>query len=146
MGSKPKVPNIRRPVATGKLPWRGLFLKNQMKPEDQIIAIAKACGWHHFILNDEYGNDRALRPTESHEAGCIFTDLPDYTADLNAMHEAEKTIDPDRLGVYQVALYGVCRVNPNSILASKQQKVISATAAQRAEAFLHTLNLWREEE
>lgn len=54
--------------------------------------------------------------------------LPDYTKDLNAMHEAEETVK-NVWGKY------VKRLNAISDPAC-------ATASQRAEAFLRTLNLY----
>jgi hypothetical protein len=88
-----------------------------MTPEQQRIAIAKACGeGHHHIRN-----------------------FPDYLNDLNAMHQAEKvlrkvmkpsdndTIIGDRMHDY----------------AEHINYAFDATAAQRAEAFLKTLNLFQ---
>ena len=53
----------------------------------------------------------------------------DYTSDLNAMHEAEKVLSNNQWLDYVGAL------NQN----------VAATAAQRAEAFLKTLNLWTDD-
>jgi len=66
------------------------------------------------------------------------TSIPDYLNDLNAMHEAEKVLtDDDENERYCQALHDVCGADqfPSRV-------VIFATAAQRAEAFLRTLNLW----
>ena len=54
-------------------------------------------------------------------------DCPDYLNDLNAMHEAEKT-----LKVSEIIPYG-----------ENVGHDMKATAAQRAEAFLKTLNLYK---
>ena len=61
--------------------------------------------------------------------------LPDYINDLNAMHEAEK--------MFRNAIY--CRyISELCDLAIKENNCMyMATAAQRAEAFLKTLNLWK---
>ncbi len=98
-----------------------------MKPELQRIRIAKACGFdesHWLELGD----------------GIVFGtsgSLPDYPNDLNAMHEAEKlldtTTDQNTTGSY--AAYVQCLAWDGGY---------SATAAQRAEAFLRALNLWIE--
>lgn len=103
-----------------------------MKPEEQRIAIAKACGWHNFIINDEYGNDRALKPEQAFKMNCRFYDLPDYLNDLNAMHEAEKILSYEQNWNYCLSL---------RVLTSDNEH--RATATQRAEAFLKTLNLWK---
>ena len=42
------------------------------------VAIGTALGWHNFILNDEYGPDRALKPGQKAELNCYFTDLPNF--------------------------------------------------------------------
>jgi len=62
--------------------------------------------------------------------------IPNYAGCLNAMHEAEKTLNRDSrydliggYGLYLVAL----------------EHNVSATARQRAEAFLRTIGKWEEE-
>ena len=95
-----------------------------MTPEAQRIAIAEACGWtvHH--------GGRYLRIPG-------WNELSDPLVDLNAMHEAEKVLlKPEQQHEYWKYLetcdknyYGIC----------------FTTAAQRAEAFLKTLGLWKEE-
>ena len=85
-----------------------------MKPEQQRIAIARACG---------EDNDSIVRGL-----------IPDYLNDLNAMHEAERTMgDPQLWDEYQSYLSDAMR---------NIGWIYHATAAQRAEAFLRTLNLW----
>jgi hypothetical protein len=59
--------------------------------------------------------------------------LPDYLNDLNAMHEAEKVLMPNQLTEYGSALMFCER---------REFAGIRATAAQRAEAFLKTINKW----
>ena len=64
--------------------------------------------------------------------GKLHQHLPDYLNDLNAMHEAEKVIREraDRVDSYLDQLDGA-------------MSGVHATAAQRAEAFLRTLGLWK---
>ncbi len=101
-----------------------------MTPEAQRIAIAEACGGRIFT-----------------EDGVFFsfitkdgTSYGDPVADLNAMHEAASTLRPSQylefLGYLE---QGVSRVPDMTIFS-----LVFATAAQRAEAFLKTLNLWTE--
>ena len=59
---------------------------------------------------------------------------PDYLNDLNAMHEAEKVLTSPQWDKYTVAL----------LFATEHRMFCAATAAQRAEAFLKTLNLWTD--
>jgi hypothetical protein len=56
--------------------------------------------------------------------------LPDYLNDLNAMHEAEKVLDSTQGDRYF------------ELLDQLDVPSISATAAQRAEAFLRTIGKW----
>ena len=104
-----------------------------MKPEQQRIAIAEACGWANIRWNGVRYNWVGHRPETARDDYA----LPDYLNNLNAMHEAEKTMGDAQLWVeYQ------------SYLSDAMEHVgwlYHATAAQRAEAFLRTLNLWKSE-
>jgi nanoRNase/pAp phosphatase (c-di-AMP/oligoRNAs hydrolase) len=66
---------------------------------------------------------------------CVYL-LPDYLNDLNAMHEAEKVLTREQLDTYLYELHEL--IGHNHI----ERYAVTATAAQRAEAFLKTLNLW----
>lgn len=69
-----------------------------------------------------------------------FQHLPDYINDLNACHEMEKVL-PALPYLYR--LQEVCggQMNTSGDLA----RIIKATAAQRAEAFLRCIGKWQEE-
>jgi len=104
-----------------------------MTPEQQQIAIAEACGWTHHTIDDHTywwheENNKTLPPDDDGMRSC-----PDYLNDLNAMHEAEKVLRP----ILSERYYRRLREQIGSY-----DLAISATAAQRAEAFLRTLNLW----
>jgi len=59
--------------------------------------------------------------------------IPDFYGDLNAMHEAEKTMSDDLTDRFrQILMSAMLRFSD----------AISATAAQRAEAFLRTVGKW----
>lgn len=95
-----------------------------MTPEAQRLAIFSVCP---FVFLREDGklvwNPQDGEPIEF-----------DPLNDLNAMHEAEKTLSRPQWETYCEYLIGVvCDSCP-----------IYATAAQRAEAFLRTLNLWKD--
>ena len=105
-----------------------------MKPEQQRIAIAQVCGYlrPHFT------------PSGSCQANCYEKEdgsfwgtrgVPDYLSDLNAMHEAEKTLDYNQMNRYQ-------NIELSHFMHTGTTWICSATAAQRAEAFLRTLDLW----
>jgi hypothetical protein len=60
--------------------------------------------------------------------------FPNYLNDLNAMHEADGTLNKES-GYHETGGYGLYLV--------ALDHDVSATASQRAEAFLKTLNLWK---
>ena len=59
----------------------------------------------------------------------------DFCSDLNAMHEAEKTLTNANMYVMEVQL---------KYVLSAGEFYFHATARQRAEAFLRTLGKWEE--
>ena len=111
--------------------------EGQMTPEEQRIAIAKACGWKKGHL-DASGYDIWINPNGAEQ---YISYVPHYPDDLNAMHKAEKAcLDTDSMNPisycpYADALQDVC---------FDKTHWWCATAAQRAEALLRTLGLWQE--
>ena len=100
-----------------------------MSEEQQRIAIAEACGWTK-ISDWKAAGINGQHPTEP------WTEvIPDYLNDLNAMHEAEKALDGMDQLTYLAKLH---ECNHYCSWAGT-----CATAAQRAEAFLKTLGLWK---
>jgi len=116
-----------------------------MTPEAQRIAIAEACGWRNVRKEPPFDKpwDAPLgtspRATYSGEG---FEKVPDYLRDLNAMHEAETVLDGYLMHRYASELLAL--TGPPSSGGSFSH--IHSTAAQRAEAFLRTLNLWKIED
>jgi hypothetical protein len=120
-----------------------------MTLEQQQIAIAEACGWK------VHPKDRfiVIPPNAPHSVQPLHT-LPDYLNDLNAMHEAEELLLPDDAAYSQRNFYAselgrIC-LNDNGrgwkpLSNDDCFPILHATAAQRAEAFLKTLNLWNDE-
>ena len=116
-----------------------------MTPEKQRIAIAEACGWK--ISNLSVG-----RYCWSHPRLCVIggpsvlaqgdpVGLPDYLNDLNAMHDAEKVLDVN-IESEDSPRYEYSR-QVYRIVESRRQPFRS-TAAQRAEAFLRTIEKWED--
>jgi hypothetical protein len=71
--------------------------------------------------------------------------IPDYLHDLNAMHEAEKVLtakDINGWNAYTAQLAKITGGHPWR--NSKVFILVHATAAQRSQAFLKTLGLWRD--
>jgi hypothetical protein len=103
-----------------------------MTPEAQRIAIAKACGWHRCESKEPCWHHKS-------SGGSGYNLPPDYLNDLNAMHEAEKGLTLLQFWKYADSLRGLCDAR-----GLGRDEYIAATASQRAEAFLRTLNLWVE--
>lgn len=112
-----------------------------MKPEAQRIAIAEACGWQ-VTQGRSQGLTPYGYPTIKHMQRCEVPPqlVPDYLTDLNAMHEAEKVLTAEQQAQYAMTLHEMHGIP----LATFWHRVICSTAAQRAEAFLRTLGLWRD--
>jgi hypothetical protein len=105
-----------------------------MTNEQINIAIAEACGW------TEEDNESEICWTRDELTYCLHEDeLPNYCNDLNAMHEAEKTLTKEQVRVYSDFL----AYSPHeSCWASCT--IWHQTSRQRAEAFLKTLEKWEE--
>jgi hypothetical protein len=100
------------------------------------IAIAEACGWK-VHPKDKW---LVIPPNSPHSVQPLYT-LPDYCNDLNAMHEAEKVL---YTGIEQQRYWQAGYGRFQMILAEICPNPYSATARQRAEAFLRTLGKWEE--
>jgi hypothetical protein len=132
-----------------------------MSPEEQRIAIAEVCGWVWYRLpaNPRFPPSRTYRclflpviheyegqakewlvRADGTEAICNRTYLwkegmvPDYVNDLNAIHEATMTLSVAQRKAMRFWLYEL----------TDQMSAHDATAAQRCEAFLRVLDLWKE--
>ncbi len=106
-------------------------------------------GWYSSSAGKAY---LALRETAHGDCS-----PPDYPSDLNAMHEAEKVLTEEQHRRFSWHLVQVTDDNYRTWSAFEYetlsvwemslgdvQACLRATAAQRAEAFLRTLNLWTE--
>jgi hypothetical protein len=89
-----------------------------MNNEQINAAIATACGWKGC--------------PECNDPICEDNFIPNYCADLNAMHKAEETLPDGELWTMKYNL------------PSQGGLEFRSTARQRAEAFLRTLGLWKE--
>ena len=107
-----------------------------MNADKQRIAIAELCGWTRLDQGQGYGRP-PLTKTDFK--------IPDYLTDLNAMHEAEKTLPSELTLNYDKLLHTSCHqaVNDNNI--PRVMYAWHATAVQRAEAFLRTIGKWEYE-
>ena len=116
-----------------------------MSPEAQRIAIAEACGWRIYESNGITYYERPGGDVYNHVL-CVEC-LPDYCSDLNAMHEAEAGLGEGQKMPYARKLLEIVTGCPPHLIGGFLNggtlwDAVFATAAQRAEAFLKTLNLW----
>ena len=93
-------------------------------------VIAEFCGYKFIAFNKGW--------ITSGDAE-IQINIPDYCNDLNAMHEAEKTLSKEQCNIYSDYL----------ALTPQSNEWASCTmwhfkASQRAEAFLKTIGKWKE--
>jgi len=116
-----------------------------MTPEQQRMAIARACGWtaeqdsngYWRAVSHEYGKAVELWLSEQN---VWSVGIPDYLNDLNAMHEAEKVLIDKGVNAWWAYVAFINRHNPTPF---RSETAVNATA-QKSKAFLHTLNLWQE--
>jgi hypothetical protein len=109
-----------------------------MTPQEINRRIAEACGWkpHADGVGFYQGNHPLIR---------CGVPIPNYHGDLNAMHEAEKVLG--KTSVYSNRLQSVIGApNKRDYWRISDFELCTATAAQRAEAFLKTLSLWNEDD
>lgn len=111
-----------------------------MNPEQQRIKIAEACGWTNISLMPYGSGSGAYLVPKGYKNGIGPTIVPHYLKDLNAMHEAEKVLTEQQAKEYRWKLQQ--GFLPSTQMA--QELLCHATAAERAEAFLRTLNLWTD--
>jgi len=130
-----------------------------MSPEAQRIAIAEACGWtniHKFNKWKEGG------PASTRDGDIVGdfgeqtrSHLPNFLGCLNAIHEAEKALTDHQYSVFwdkvedlQLEALPIGDLKTPSgesfgiAVPVGQTRSLSATAAQRAEAMIKTLNKW----
>ena len=92
-------------------------------------AIAEACGW---------SMEDGVWVWTADGIDCTYYELWDWANDLNAMHEAEKTLTDIQCVFFRTYLRERLEDHPASLY------VWHATSRQRAEAFLRVLGKWEE--
>jgi len=103
-----------------------------MKNQQINIAIAEACGWKHIAFN------RGWIKAGDGETQCV---IPNYCENLKLMHEAEKILTADQFEQYRWVLWDICK---QLTVKEWYRAHLSATARQRAEAFLKTIGKWED--
>lgn len=118
-----------------------------MTAAQQRIAIAEACGWTEVHVRSNYSNlvYGQIPKVEGEAWSSSHFSVPDYLNDLNAMHEAWKTLSHDQHKVFRAMLQArVYSQTKAEWEDNVQRSVANATAAQRAEAFLRTIGKWED--
>jgi len=120
----------------------------KLSPKEQRIKVAKLCGWTHFrrvVFSGDHKKDGLLFGSSQKQPRQAWNfetnEIPDYLNDLNAMHEAEKFIPLPKWYEWLNAL-GRATGEPEKDEDSTPLTVLAvyrATAAQRAEAFVLTM-------
>jgi len=114
-----------------------------MTTDQQRIAIAEACGWTEIRCLRLYAGDQDLWGNKLIGGEKRRNRLPNYLGDLNACHEMEQVLTQEQMIDYSRHVGKLATSHlPASRAAWMDFKLIHATAAQRAEAFLRTLGLW----
>jgi hypothetical protein len=107
-----------------------------MTDEQINHAIAEACGFVLYKTMRSFETDKTFyfwNYPQDWKGKDFSPWLPDFCEDLNAMHEAEKTLNEDQL--CKMARY----IERNDI-----RWYFRATARERAEAFLCALDKWED--
>lgn len=121
-----------------------------MSDHEINVAVAEAIGMRVYEEEDgsglwsatgRLGGFRVGLNKDHAEKVCY----PHFCGDLNAMHEAEKSLTQEQLATYS-AFVGVLAIShlPMSRAVLMDFKMIHASARQRAEAFLRTVGKWKE--
>jgi len=109
--------------------------------EEQInIAIAESLGWKlHSELDETW--------CAPHQSDCpLVNELvprPNYTTSLDACAEFEKSMDCTTCAIYSRTLRDKCDENPPSDVSAENYGW-HASPKDRCEAYLRTMNLWKE--
>ena len=117
-----------------------------MKAHVQNRRIGELCGWDFLAYSENkaktpFGFEPGHKPP-TNEPNITFKHFPDYARDLNAMHEAEKTLIKLGLPVWWKYTTALGKITPDRLKAGS---IVHATAAQRAKAFLEVYPLfWKE--
>jgi hypothetical protein len=123
-----------------------------MTPEQINSAIAGACGWKLDRVDDgefQLRNPKGVLIVSDCDPSTTFESFsykfPNYCNSLDAMHEAEKSLDWANIHDWNNAakyIKNLCEVTGGDYYSLLKAEVVCATAAQRAEAFLKTIGKW----
>jgi hypothetical protein len=111
-----------------------------MTDQEKRIKVAEICGWTNLEIKlSTFACDgKTMNAYGTNPATGSYRCVPLYHYNLNAMAEAEKVLTDEQWHDYRNWLRVICAVRPDV----PERTLISATAAQRFDAFGKTLNLW----
>ena len=110
-------------------------------------TIAEHLGWKELDFHLDGKRILGDRPTFSNGKIVSYTVdqyVPDYCGDLNEMREAERYLDDDQWLEYMLNLQDVLQRNPDRGKWIVCQDNMHSTAAQRAKAFVKTIDKCKE--
>jgi hypothetical protein len=116
----------------------------KMTDEQINAAIAEVCGWEDItesVAPEEFRRRATGMLRDKHGNRTPLKQIPNYCADLNAMHEAERVLTKAQWQEFVDDL-----AEGWGSVSDAWKDVCHATARQRAEAFLRTLGKWEEEQ
>lgn len=124
-------------------------LKGKMSDDEINKAIAEFLGWTRFENNtpsDDYGPKTRewFFPAGKHgqfKYAKSADGLPNYTEDLNACHAMESQLETEDRMKFASELY---RLSGHPVEGGNSWYLLHATARQRCEALLRTINKWKE--
>lgn len=104
---------------------------------DINITIAEHCGWSHIVYDKYMG---AFGEPPSHDID--DAPVPDYCNNLNAMQEAEQTLNHEKFNVYAGLLDEAAKIHgvTGRWIADDNRIKHSAPAQLRAELFYKIIN------
>ena len=106
-----------------------------MTEQEQRIAIAEFCGWKHCtIYRDE-------NQVDGYSPEGVWSKVPNYLHDLNAMREALRKLDNFQRVRFWIIIWDMTTVEHET--CAKFQTLILG-AEKWAEALLKTIGKWKE--
>lgn len=112
--------------------------------------LKRSYGWSetYKTIDSRSGVDVAEFVYQTLEQVLKHASIPNYPEDLNAMADAVAYLTPEQIDTFAIELSAIVLENPSktwwNLNPNEVGHVITATAAQQAEAFLKTLGLWEE--
>jgi len=103
------------------------------------IAIGKSLGFHQCPTALSHG----FPPELCYRKDTYIGELPDFYESLDRMHEVERSLDEEQwIDYIRYLQEDVLRCFGN--LISSKIAICHATPQQRAEAYLRTINQWKD--